>query len=95
MTRRISPEGRHAREKMRLVSQETERLIERILKGDVVISGETLSTQVALNLGLPVQEVKPIVATYTYTRTDLTLKYGWHGTGKNRWYGEGIGRRTS
>lgn len=94
MTKRISQEGWYARHKIDLVMRETERLIDRLVKNsDTVISGQVLATQVALNLGLPLQEVKPIVATYTYTRTDLTLKYGWHGTGKDRWYGEGIGKR--
>ncbi len=90
MTKRISPEGKSARATMTKVSKETERLIGRLLKGDSVISGEVLANQVALNLGLPIGEVKPIVATYTFVRPDLTLKYGWHETGKNRWYGEGI-----
>lgn len=93
MTRRISPEGKIARDTMTKVSKETERLIGRLLKGDSVISGEVLANQVALNLGLPIGEVKPIVATYTFVRPDLTLKYGWHETGKNRWYGEGIGKK--
>lgn len=93
MTKRISPEGKAAREKIRQVNKETERLIDRLVHDDVVIRGEALATQVALNLGLTLQEVKPIVATYTYTRSDLTLKGGWHGTGKNRWYGEGIGKK--
>jgi hypothetical protein len=94
MTKRINPEGKSARDKIRSVMKETERLIDRLVKdADTVISGEALATQVALNLGLTLQEVKPIVATYTYTRTDLTLKGGWHGNGKSRWYGDGIGKR--
>lgn len=93
MTRRISPEGKTTRDTITKVSKETERLVDRLLKCDVVISGEVLANQVALNLGLPIRVVKPIVATYTFVRSDLTLKPGWHGTGKNRWYGEGIGRK--
>lgn len=93
MTRRISPEGKSTRDLISKVSRETERLIDRLLKGDAVISGEVLANQVALNLGLPIREVKPIVATYTFVRPDLTPKLGWHETGKNRWYGAGIGRK--
>lgn len=94
MTKRISPEGKAARRKIRLVNKETERLIDRLLaESGAVVSGVVLATQVALNLGLTLQEVKPIVATYTYTRTDLTITYGWHKHGSDRWYGEGIGKR--
>lgn len=93
MTKRISSAGKSARDKIRRVMKETERLTDRVIKDDDVIRGETLSTQVALNLELTLQEVKPIVATYLYTRSDMTIKYGWHGTGKGRWYGEGIGKK--
>ena len=92
MTKPINPEGKSTRVLINKVNRETERLVDRLIGGDVVLSGEALAAQVALNLGLTLQQVKPIVATYTYTRPDLSLKYGWHGTGKDRWYGEGIGK---
>lgn len=93
MTKRISPEGKSTRGMIAKVSKETERLIDRLVKGDAVIFGEVLANQVALNLGLPIRDVKPIVATYAFVRPDLTLKYGWHGTGKKKWYGEGLGKK--
>lgn len=70
MTKRISVEGKEARERMRLVSKETERVLEQLL-----IKGKAnmfqLSASVALNLGLPLDDILEIVKAYVASRIDL------------------------
>jgi hypothetical protein len=73
MTKRISIEAKEARQKMRLVSKETERLLDRVIKPGSIIYADIIYTQVALNLGLPVSEVREIVLAYISAREDLYI----------------------
>jgi hypothetical protein len=76
MTKRISTEAKSARQKIRLVSKETERLINRVIRvgsTGTVITSEMLRTQVALNLKLPISDVEAIVMAYVGARDDLYI----------------------
>lgn len=80
MSRRISPEAKSTRSKFRIITRETERVLDKTFDGGYpVIHPKGLEALVALGTGLPLNEVSGIVRAYVSARDDLYLSKGKNG----------------
>lgn len=77
---RTNPAAKQARDKLRVITRETERTLDRLFgDGYTVISPEGLRALVALGTGIPLSEIKEAVDVYVHTREDLYVSVGKHG----------------
>jgi hypothetical protein len=80
MTKAISPAASNSRRKFRLITREAERSLDKhFVSGPKRLNVFGLSVQVALSLGLPLDEVLDIVQAYVRSRTDLRVVKGRAG----------------
>lgn len=85
MTSRISPEEKSARSRLRQITRETERVLDRIERdGFTTVRPDGLAALVALGTGLLLPDVQSVVHAYMSTRHDFYLAPGKTGGWKKK-----------